>query len=75
MYNIFYISLLEHDTSKKGQINKIMTQVKFEADDNSKEYGVKEIRNKTVYAKELKSHLLDFYYLALWKSYSEEENI
>lgn len=46
----------------------------FQADKNKK-YKVEEIWNKAVYAKKaIISHLLGFYYVIFWKSYSKEKN-
>ena len=46
----------------------------FETGDN-KEYKIDGIWDSVVYAKELAEQLSGLYYLALWKSYPEEENI
>ena len=58
------MSLLEQDTTKKEQVDK-MTQLELEAGDNE-EYELKEIRDNTVYAIELEAgHLLGLYYLVI----------
>lgn len=55
------MSLLEQDITKKGQANKNVTRLEFEAG-NSKKYEVEAIWDSTVYAKKLKSgHLLRLY--------------
>ena len=41
---------------------------------NSEEYEIEAIWNSMIYAKESVNHLLELYYLVLWKGYSEEEN-
>ena len=74
IYNVFHVSLLEQDTTRKERIDKQMTELEFEAG-NSKEYKVKAIQDSAVYASKLESgQLLCLYYLVAWKSYSEEEN-
>lgn len=42
---------------------------------NNKKYKVKSIVNNTVYDKEIRSQLLGFYLLVLWKNNPKEENI
>ncbi len=69
------MSLLEHDTSKKGRVDETTSQLDFKANNKGKEYEVKDIKNSTVYTRESRGHLSVLYYLVLWKSYSEEENI
>ena len=49
--NIFYVFLLEQDTTKKEQVNDTQLDFKFEAG-NDKEYKVDSIWDSTVYAKE-----------------------
>lgn len=64
--------LLKHNIIKKEQIKKI---VRLEESD-WKEYKVKAICNNTVYNNKLDSgYLFSLYYLVLWKSYPEKENI
>ena len=65
IYDVFYVSLLEYDTIKKGQIDETTTQLKFETGNNGKKYKVEAIRNSAVYARELEGHLPDLYYLVL----------
>lgn len=44
MYDIFYMSLLEHNNTKKRQlVDETIIQLKFEAGNNNKKYKVKEI--------------------------------
>lgn len=73
-YNVFYMSLLEHTTTRKEWEDETNSQLKFEADDKGKKYEVERIWDNAVYAKKLGSHLPGFYYLVLWKVYPEEEN-
>ena len=71
IYNVFHVSLLEQDTTKKGREFSVP---EFEPGDDDKEYEVEAIRDSAVYAKEADGHLPGFYYLVAWKSYPEEEN-
>ena len=55
--------LLKQDTIRKKQVNKNITKLDADNNDNKK-YKVKAIYNSIVYIKKLKSsHLLDLYYL------------
>ena len=49
IYNVFHVSLLKQDTTKKGRINDIQLDFEFEAS-NDKEYKVDGNRDSTVYA-------------------------
>ena len=75
IHKVFHKSLLEQDTTKKGQVND--TQLYFEYEtSNDKKYKVDGIEDSTVYAKESTTgQLSELYYLVLWKGYPEEENI
>ena len=73
IYNVFYVSLLEQDITRKGKVNKT-NQLKVEAG-NDEKYEVKKIRGNAVYARESEGHLLRLNYLVSWKGYLEEENI
>ena len=42
IHNVFHVSLLEQDTTKKGRVNDMQLDFKFEAGDN-KEYEVDSI--------------------------------
>lgn len=54
-----------------GQVKILIELDKY----NSKEYKVEVICDSEIYVKESNSgHLLDFYYLVLWKVYHKEEN-
>ena len=76
IYDIFHVSLLELDTTKKERVDEnAATQLEFEAG-NNKKYEVEGIRDSVVYAKELEAeHLPELYYLVSWKGYPKEENI
>ena len=75
IHDVFHISLLEQDTTKKKRMdNNAATHLEFKADENE-EYDVEWIQDSEVYAKESKAgHLPGLYYLVLWKSYPKEEN-
>ena len=74
MHNIFYMSLLEQDITKKEQIDKRVTELELKAG-NNKEYKVEAIWNNTVYTSKLESgHLPGLYYLVAWKGYPKEKN-
>ena len=62
MHNVFHISLLEQDTTKKGWVNNMQLNFEFETG-NNKEYEIDGIRDNTVYARELAGQLLELYYL------------
>ena len=51
IHDVFYVSLLEQDTTRKGRADENVTMLEFEAG-NSKEYEVKNIRYSAVYARE-----------------------
>ena len=62
IHNVFYMSLLKQDTTRKGQIDKTI-QLEFQVD-NDKGYKVEGIRDSVVYAMELEAdHLLGLYIL------------
>lgn len=43
MHNIFYVSLLEQNTTRKRQIDKKVGQIEFDSRDNNKEYKIQAI--------------------------------
>ncbi len=70
IHDIFYMSLLEQDTTrkepltKKRRLDEITLQLEFEDDGESEEYEVEGIWDRTVYAKESESDQLPgLYYL------------
>lgn len=74
IYDVFYVLLLEEDTTRKGWVDKKDKKTKFEAGDKE-EYEVKRIQNSAIYGKKLeKSHLPKLYYLVSWKGYSKKKN-
>ena len=74
IHNVFHVSLLEQDTTRKGRVQENIAE-ELDAGDNSGEYEVEAIRHSAVYARESESgHLPGLYYLVSWKGYPEEEN-
>ena len=64
IHNVFYVLLLEQNTTRKRRINELFSELKLEFDiGNYKEYEVKTIKNSAVYVKKAKKHLLGLYYL------------
>ena len=76
IYDVFHVSMLEQDITRKGRVDKKVGQMEFHAGNNdSGKYEVEAIQDSAIYAKESKSgHLPGFYYLVSWKKYLEEEN-
>ena len=68
--------MLEQDITRKGRINNIQLDFKFEAgNDKDKKYEVEGIWDSAVYAKESTiGQLPGLYYLVSWKNSPEEEN-
>ena len=74
VYNVFHVSLLEQDTTRKGRVSEEVPELDA-GDEDSEEYEVEAIRDSAVYANESESgHLPGLYYLVAWKGYPEEEN-
>ena len=72
IHNVFHVSLLEQDTTRKGQMNELFPEPEPEFDaGNNKEYEA--IIDSAIYTKKAERHLPGLYYLASWKGYSEEE--
>ena len=66
------MSLLEQNTTRKGQVNE--NAIKLNASDNdSTKYEVEVICDIAVYARE-SGHLLRLYYLVFLEGYLKEEN-
>ena len=62
IHDVFYVSLLEKDNTRKERINEFAEVPQFEPGDN-KEYKMEAIRDSAVYAKETDGHLLGLNYL------------
>ena len=63
IHDVFHVSLLEQDTTRKEQVDENVTELEFDAG-NSKDYEVEAIRDSTVYAMESESgNLPGLYYL------------
>ena len=76
IHDIFHVSPLEQDITRKKWVDKIMSRLEIKNDSGSKEYKVKAFCNRKFYATEFdNSHYLPgFYYLILWKGYPKEKN-
>ena len=76
IHDVFHVSLLEQDTTRKVRMDEEVRQIEFDAGDyENGKYEVEAIRDSAIYARESKlGHLLGLYYLVLWKRYLEEEN-
>ncbi len=76
IHDVFHVSLLEQDTTRKGRVDETTSRLEFENDGDGEEYEVEAIHDSAVYAKESDSghHLPGLYYLVSWKGYPEEEN-
>ena len=74
IYDVFHVSLLEQNTTRKGGVYD-ENVAELDAGDESKEYEVEAIRDSAVYAKEADGYLPKLYNLVAWKGYPEKENI
>ncbi len=79
IHDIFYVSLLEQDTTKKRQVDEILPELEKDLEFETgghKEYEVKAIIDSAVYDQQANNsdQMPGFYYLVLWKSYPKEEN-
>ena len=54
IHDVFHVSLLEQDITKRGQVDKTISQIKLDKD-NNEEYEVEAIHNSEVNAKESNS--------------------
>ena len=63
IYDVFHVSLLEQDTTRKEQEDIKILQLEYEDNSKGKEYEVEAICDSLVYVMELKSsQLLGLYY-------------
>ena len=75
VYDVFHVSLLKQDTTRKERVSKKVPELDA-SDKDSKEYEVEAIWYSVIYANKLESgHLPSLYYLVTWKGYPKEENI
>ena len=73
IHDVFHMSLLEKNTTKKGQIDENMIELDIDNNDN-REYKVEAMWDSTIYTWESESgYLLRLYYLVFWKKYLEEK--
>ena len=75
IYDIFHMSLLEQDTTRKERVDENVTKLDT-GDNKSGEYKVGSIYDSKVYTREPKFgyHLPRLYYLIIWKRYPEKDN-
>ena len=73
IHNVFHVSLLEQDTTRKERGNEKVTELDFEAVDSEK-YEIEAIQDSVVYVRELEGHLPGLSYLVACKCYPQEEN-
>ena len=76
IHDVFYMSLLEQDITRKRRVDKEVRQIEFDkSDDESEKYKVETIRGSAVYTRESETgHLPGLYFLVSRKGYLEEEN-
>ncbi len=55
--------MLEKNTTRKGQVDKVMFRLEFENDGNGKKYKIEAICDNAVYAMKSEGHLPGLYYL------------
>ncbi len=63
IHDVFHVSLLEQDTTRKERVDKTTSRLEFESDSNGEKYEIEAIHDSVVYAKELEGHLSGLYYL------------
>ena len=74
VHNVFHVSLLEQNTTRKKRVSKKVPELDA-GNKDSEEYKMEAIWNSAVYANKSESgHLSGLYYLVTWKGYPEEEN-
>lgn len=66
--------LLEQDTIRKGQVNKLLELESKLDKGEDKEYGFEAIKDSVIYADATESQLLGFYYLVSWKGYWKDKS-
>ena len=64
IHDVFHVSLLEQDTTRKGRVDEEVRQIEFDTgDDDSGKYKVEAIWDSTVYVRESEGHLPRLYHL------------
>ena len=64
VHNVFHVSLLEQEITRKRRVDEEVRQIEFDAGNNSGKYKMEAIWNSAVYARESESgHLPGLYYL------------
>ena len=72
MHNLFHLSFLKQDTTRKERVDKRVTELKT---GNSEEYEIEAIWDSIIYVSKSESgKLLGLYYLVAWKGYPKEKN-
>ena len=75
IYNVFHVSLLEQDTTRKGRVDENDVAELDAGDNEGDEYKIEVFCDSAVYARESKTgYLPRLYYLFSWKDYPKEEN-
>lgn len=72
LYDIFYILLLEQNTTTKRYIDETIIELEFDDSndkDKSDKQEMKKICDGTVYDRKLEGYLPGYYYLVLIKNY------
>ncbi len=72
IYDVFHVSLLEQDITKKGRVDETTSRLEFK-NEGDNEYEIEAIHDSLVYASKLEGHLPGLYYLVSWKGYPEEK--
>ena len=68
------MSLLKQNITKKGYINKNVTELDT-GNDKSSKYKLEAICDSAVHTKQSENHLPELLFLVFWKSYLKEKNI
>ena len=75
MHDVFYVSPLKQNTTRKERVDKQIKELELEAG-NSEEYKLKAIQDSPVYASKSESgQLPSLYYLVAWKGYPKEKKL
>ena len=77
IHDVFHVSLLEQDTTRKGRVDENDAAELDAGDDEGGEHEVEAIRDSAVTARSMRESqrvICQGYYLVSWKGYPEEEN-